>query len=180
MTNEKFNKLEKRAKEFFGEKAVLSVADVKFANKGYITRIKLQGMPFEISAMQNTLEEAEELALTEFEKCFDEAIEKDLFPTQPIENYEVLELTDEQFKRLFKYEELLSEEYEKELKQKTKANICRLDDGRYECVLESPYLCLHARGTSGTITLAILSATMRAHDVFRAPLINVGKKPWKA
>lgn len=178
MEKEKLTKLEKRANELFGDKSVVTVAEVKFANKGYIVRIKMQGMPFEISSMQSTLEQAEELAYSEFEKQMEDVLQKYLFGTQPNEKYEQVKLDDEQFNRLFKYEELLSEEYLNELKEQTITKICQLEDGKYECVIESPYMCLHARGRSGSKKLSILSATMVAYDVFRASPIYVGEKPW--
>ena len=179
MEKEKITKLEQRANELFGKKSLVSIAEIKFADIGYMVRIKMQGLPFEISAIKDTLEDAEELAIAEFENMTNYALKNDLFPTQPIEKYESLKLTDEQFNRLFRFEELLDDEYICELKKETIAKVCQLPDGRYECVLESPYMCLHARGRSGTIPLAILSATMRAYEVFRASLISVGNKPWK-
>ena len=172
-------KLEERANELFGENSLVSVAEIKLGNSGYMVRIKMQGMPFEISAIQDTLEEAEEMACSEFEKREAEALGQKLFGTQLVGKYKKIKLTDEQFNRLFKYEDLLDEEYTNELKEKTFARICNLDDGRCECVIESPYMCLHARGSSGVEKLAILSATMTAHDVFRTPLIRVGKKAWQ-
>ena len=178
MQKEKLTKIEKRANELFGEKSIISVAEIKVANKGYIVRIKMQGMPFEISAMQDTLEEAEELAYSEFEKHVADALENNLFPTQPIENYKEIKLTDEQFTKLFKYEELLSEEYCRELKEKTVAKMCQLPNGKYECVIESPYMCLHARATSASEKFSIFFAITTAHDIFRSSLIYVGKKPW--
>lgn len=178
MEKEKFVKLEKKANELFGEKAVVSAAEVKVANKGYIVRVKMQGMPFEISAMHDTLEKAEELALAGFNTNMEDALKNSLFPTQAIEKYKEVKLDEDQFTRLFKNEDLLSKEYTNELKEKTIAKICQLDDGRYECVLESPYMCLHARGTGGTEKLSILTASMNAHDIFRTPLVQVGKKPW--
>ena len=179
MKKEKLTELEKKANELFGEKSVVSVAEVKFANKGYIVRIKMQGMPFEISALQDTLEEAESLAYSEFEKHMTDALNNSLFPTQPIENYKVVKLNEEQFNRLFKHEDLLGEDYINELKEKTVAKICKLDDGKYECVLESPYMCLNARGRAATEKFSIFFASTIAHDIFIAPLIHVGEKPWK-
>lgn len=179
MEKENLNNLEKRANELFGEKSLVSVAEIKCANKGYIVRIKMQGMPVEISAMEDTLNEAEDLACKEINKKIDEALENELFPTQPIEKYSEHELSDDQFERLYKFEELLSNEYKNNLKENTKALVCKLDDGRYECVIESPYMCLHARSTANSINNAILSATMVAHDVFMPSLIHVGKYPYK-
>ena len=179
MQNVKIKELENKANELFGERSTISIAEAKFANKGYIVRIKMQGMPFEISAMQGTLEDAERVALEEFEKHATDEIKNSLFPTQPIEQYKSVKLTDSQFERLFKHEEFIGKEYIEELKEKTIAKLCQLDDGKYECVIESPYMCLHARGTSGSQDLSILSATMRAYDVFRASTIYVGNNPWE-
>ena len=178
MKNEILTKLENKAKELFGEKSTVSVAEIKVANKGYIARIKMQGMPFEISAMHETLEEAQKLAVEEFDKQASDAVKDSLFATQSIEKYESVKLTDDQFIRLFKHEELMGKEYIEELKEKTFAKICKLNDGRYECVIESPYMCLHARGLAGAKELAIWSATMVAHDIFNPSLVYVGRKPW--
>lgn len=178
MDKEKNTTLERRANEIFGKGAVVSVSQVKVADKGYVVRIKMQGMPFEISAMEDTLEKAECIAYEEFNKNMENALENSLFPTQPKEKYEEVKLSEEQLDRLFKYEDILPKEFLDDLKKKTVAKICVLDDGRYECVIENTYNSLHARGRSGVKKLAILSATMVAHDVFRAPVEYVGKKPW--
>ena len=178
MKNKILTELENKAKELFGEKSTVSVAEIKVANKGYIVRIKMQGMPFEISAMRESLEEAQTTAVNEFNKYANDAIENSLFTTQPVEKYETEKLTDEQFDKLFKYEEPMNKEYIEELKEKTYAKICKLSDGRYECVIKSPYMCLNARGTAVTKELAIWSATMVAHDIFNPSLEYVGRKPW--
>ena len=179
MTNEKFKKLEKRAKEIFGEKAVLTVADAAVVGNYYMTRIKLQGMPFEISSVKETLEEAEELAIVEFEKHVNEALENKLFPTQPNEKYEVSKLTEQQFNKLFKFEDFISEEYTNELKEKTVTKICQLESGEYECVIESPYMCLNARARSMSKQFSIHFAIMVAHEIFIGNTIHVGIKLWK-
>ena len=178
MEKEKITKLERRSNELFGKGAVVSVSQVKVADKGYVVRIKMQGMPFEISAMDETLEKAESIAYDEFNKNMEDALENSLFPTQSKEKYEEVKLSEEQLDRLFKYEDMLPKKILDDLKKKTIAKICALDGGRYECVIENPYNCLHARGTSGMKKLAILSATMVAHDVFKAPVEYVGKRPW--
>ena len=179
MEKTRFTELEEKANELFGEKSLLSVAEVKAADKGYVVRIKMQGVPFEITAMKDTLEEAEELAYFEFKNNLNDSLEKSLFATQSADKYEEVKLTNQQLDRLYKYEESLDDEYLDELKIKTVAKLAKLDDGRYECVLESPYKCLHARGTASTKNLAILSAIMTAHDIFETYLIHVGNKPWK-
>ncbi len=178
MEKEKLAELERTAFDLFGENAVLTVVTVKLRNKGYISRINMQGLPFEISSMDDTLEKAEELAYDEFEKHMRDVVRNDLFPTQPLERYETIKLTDEEFNRLFKYEDLIGDEIINDLKQKTVVKVCELYEGYYECVLESPYMCLNTRGTSGSKKLAILMATMRAHDVFRAPRVYIGRRPW--
>lgn len=174
MNKEKIQKLEQRANEIFGSRSVVSIAETKVANKGYNVRISMQGVPFEISAMGSTPEEAQENAYTEFEKNLNAALKQTLFPTQSVEKYREVELTNEQFHRLFKNEELMSEEYLDQLVKETKAMICQLDNGNYECVIESPYMCLHARGVARLIESAIYIATMNAHDVFTPELIRVG------
>ena len=178
MEKEKLANLEKTANELFGENSVVTVATVKLGKKGYITRINMQGLPFEISSMDDTLEKAEELAYDEFEKHMRDVVRNELFPTQPLDRYETVKLTDEEFNRLFKFEDLVGDEYINNLKEKTVVKICELHDGYYECVLESSYMCLHTRGTSGSKKLALLMATMRAHDVLRAPRVYVGRRPW--
>lgn len=176
MNYKTFNQLEQKAIQLFGKKSSVMVAKVRASDKGYVVRIKMQGMPFEISAMQDTLEKAEEIAFGEFEKRMNEALENTLFPTQPNEKYKEIKLTEEQLEKLFRYEEILSSDYRKEIESQTIAKVCQLDSGVYECIIQSPYMCLNARGRSKTEKYAIIAAMMVAHDVFDAVPIYVGNR----
>ena len=176
MDNKKFKKLEEKAVEIFGERATMTFSQIRVAYKGYLVRIKVQGMPFEISSFKPTLEEAEELAISKFYEEMDKALKDNLFQTKPQEQYEVRNLTDNEFEKLFKFEECMGEEYLEELKSKTIIKICELEDGRYECVIESPYMNLHARATSKNKTMVPTLAIWTAHDIFKPILTRVGDK----
>ena len=167
--------LAERIETIIGEKAVLTVATAKVADKGYIVRIKMQGMPFEVSAMQKTLEEAEKTAKMEFFEHFDQAFKEKLYQTQPKDKYKNIKLTNDQFNKLFEDEVLLSKDFLKRIKEETCAMMCQLEDGTYECVIESPYMYLRARGRSDTEESAISAAISVAKNILKPTMIEVGK-----
>ena len=174
MENQKIKNLENRAVELFGEKALVAVTEIRAADKGYVVRIKMQGMPFEISSIQSSLEDAEETALAEFEKQMETALKNDLFATHDEDTYEQRKLRDEEFNKLFKHEEYLSKEYVEELKEETIVKTLKLENSKVECVIESPYLCLHARSQANSEKLAVASAIWVAYDVFNPKMIRIG------
>ena len=177
MDNENKNKLEQRLVEILGEKVSIAVTDARVGDKGYMTRIEAQGIPFTVDAYKETCEESEKLAFEEFNKQLNQALKESIVPTKPADCYEKIELTNEELEKLYKFEELISDDYLKEIKEKTTAKICKLDDGRYECVISSPYMNLHAKSTGGTKTLAVATTIWVAHDIFHATPIKVGNWP---
>ena len=177
MNNENKNKLEQKLVEIFGEKVSIAVTNARVGNKGYMTRIEAQGIPFTVDAYKETNEKSEKLAFEEFNKQLEKVLRESVVPTKPANCYEKIELTDDELEKLYKFEELISDDYLKEIKEKTSAKICKLDDGRYECVITSPYMNLHAKSTGGTKTLAVATTIWVAHDVFHATPIKVGNWP---
>lgn len=172
---ELINDLAEKIEAIIGEKIVLTVATAKLADKGYIVRIKMQGMPFEISAMSETLEQAEKTAEMEFMEDFDIARKEKLYQTQPKDKYKYIKLSDEQLDKLFENEVFLGKGFLKRIKEETSAMICQLEDGRYECVIESPYMYLRARGRSNTEESAVLAAISVAKSILKPTMIEVGK-----
>ena len=175
METNKLKELEKSAISVFGEKAVISVAQIRVANKGYAVKINIQGLPVEVSVIAKTVEQATEQAVCEINKRMRDACEKELFKTQPDDRYEIVKLTDYQLDTLFHSEELLGDEYRKELKEKTTAWMCQLNDKKYECVIECPYMNLHSRGVGPSKLNATMMAIWKAHEVFLPELIQIGK-----
>ena len=167
-----FKKLEERATQLFGDKAVVTMAQAKMGNKGYAVKIGIQGMPFEVSAVAKTLEFAIEIATYVLEERINKSLQDDLFKTQDNNCYERLILSEDELARLFKYEDFLSSTYFDEIKAKTVAWVCKVNGRGYECVIESPYKSLHARGYGTTKTTAMLSAILKAQDVFEPELIR--------
>lgn len=167
--------IEEKAISVFGEKVAISYAQIRVVDKGYIVRFNIQGLPFEISASAENLESAEEQATNELVRRMCNTCANDLFKTQPDEYYERIELSGEELDKLYRFEEHLSEKYFSEIKEKTTVWICQLRDKRYECVLESPYKNLHARGVGYSQRAAIMSAIWKAHDIFEPELIRVGQ-----
>ena len=180
MLNEKAKQLEKRLVEVFGNKASLAITNARLGYKGYYTRIEAYGMPFRVDAYKPTVDESEELALDEFNKQMDIALKESLFPTQPEDRYEPIELTEEELDKLYKYTDLGDvEEALNEIKEETSAKMCQLSDGRYECVITGPYMQLNARSTGGTKKLAIATTIWSAHEIFSPTPIKIGDWPIK-
>ena len=177
MKNDKTKKLEKRLVEVFGEKASLAITNARLGAKGYYTRVESYGLPIRVDAYKDTQEAAEELALVEFEKEMELAIKEKLFQTQPLDRYETYNLSVEELGKIYKYSDIIDDKEMLEIKSQTTAQICKLDDGRYECVITSPYMQIHARGTGTTKELAVFSATMVSHDIINPSPIKVGDWP---
>ena len=174
MYNEKTNELEKRLVEVFGSNASLAITTARLGKKGYLVRMESHGMPFIIDARGSEVEAAEQLAIEEFEKQMENALKNDLFPTQKKENYKNIELTTEELEKLYKYLKIPDEEYLAEIKKTTSAEICLLDDGRYECVISSPYMNLSARSTGRSKKLAVATTIWTAHSILNPEFIKVG------
>ena len=169
-----FNKLEKKLIDIFGEKATFAVATARVSGKGYMTRIGARGMPIEVSAYDKDAEKTIKLALDEFERQMQMALKDKMGPSQPADKYVGVELTFEDIYHLYMHEELVEYEDFKTLKEKTNAKICQLDDGRYECVISSPYMNLSVKDTGLTKEDAIRSAIYSAFSVFHPSPITVG------
>ena len=178
MNNENTNKLEKRLIEIFGEKATLAVTNARIGKEKYMTRIEACGVPFKIDVLKSSNEESEQLALSEFNKHLDEALQERLLPTQTEDCYEIVKLSEEELNKLYKFEEFFDEDYFKEIKEKTTAKICQLENGKYECVISSPYMNLNSRCTANSKKAAIFIAIWTAHDVLKPSSIKVGDWPF--
>ena len=170
-----FKKIEEKAILLFGEKVVISFAQIRVANKGYVIRFNIQGLPFEISSSAKNIELAMEQATNELNKRMRQACMNDLFKTQQNDRYEKVSLSKEELDKLYRFEEYLSNNYLKEIKENTIAWVCQLRDNQYECVVESPYKNLHSRGVGATKQTAIMSALWKAHEIFEPELIRVGQ-----
>ena len=173
MKNKEFIKLEEKAIELFGNKATVIMTTARTGDKGYTVKLGVTGLPFEISASAKTYEFALEIAMHAFEDNLAKSLRDNLFKTQDDECYEKVILSEEQLSRLYSREEYISESYLKEITEKTNVWVCKIRENKYECVIESPYLSLHARGYGMTGEAAILSAIMRAQDVFEPEPIRV-------
>ena len=170
-----FKKIEEKAVSLFGEEIVVSLAKIRVANKGYMVRVSVQGLPFEVTATAKNLEFALEQATYEYGKRMHKVCANDLFKTQPNERYEKVQLSKEELDKLYRFEEYLSGEYLKEIKEKTIAWVTQLKEKMYECVVESPYKNLHSRGVGSSKQTAIMSALWKAHEIFEPELIRVGQ-----
>lgn len=168
------NKLEKKLIKIFGEKATFAITTARVSSKGYMTRIGARGLPFEVSAYDKDIEKTQKLALNEFEKQTQVALNDKIRPTQPADRYVDIELTFEDIYRLYMHEEWVEYEDYKVLKEKTTAKICQLDNGLYECVINSPYMNLSAKDTGLTKEDAIRSAIYTAFSFFHPSRIEVG------
>ncbi len=168
------NKLEKKLADIFGEKTTFAVTTARVSNKGYMTRIGARGMPFEVSAYDKDAEKTRKLAFDEFERQSQIALKDNMRPSQPADKYVGVELTFEDIYRLYMHEEWAEYEDFKVLKEKTNAKICRLDDGHYECIINSPYMNLCVKDTGLTKEDAIRSAIYTAFSFFHPSRIEVG------
>ena len=169
-------KLEKKLIDIFGEKATLAITSARVSSRGYMTRIGAQGMPFEVSAYDKDIEKTQKMAVQEFEKQMQEALEEKMLPSQPADRYVGVELSFEYIYRLYMHEEWVEYEDYKVLKEKTTAKICQLDDGKYECVIKGPYMNLNAKDTGKTKDDAIRSTIHTAFSVFHPMSITVGDR----
>lgn len=148
MEKEIINKLEKKAIELFGPEAVCSYSQSRLRDIGYNTRLKVIGLPFEISVYDKTREAADEIAWKSFNENLQIALEDSLFGTQKEDKYVYEELTTEEFERLFKH----SEEYEifglkyfDEIIPKTTLKSCPMQGKYREYVLQSPFKFINMR-----------------------------------
>ena len=169
-------KLEKKLIDIFGEKATLAITTARVSSRGYMTRIGAQGMPFEVSAYDKDIEKTQRLAVQEFEKQMHKVLGEKMLPSQPADRYFDIELSFEDIYRLYRYEEWVEYEDYKVLKEKTTAKICQLDDGKYECVIKSPYMNLNAKDTGRTKDDAIRSTIHIAFSVFHPMSITIGDR----
>ena len=175
MKNPKITELENRLIEVFGENASLALTTARLGSKGYFVRIESYGMPFTVDAYDKNPEEAEELAIEEFNKQMVEALDEKLFPTQPLEKYEIIQLSEEELNKVYKYSDIIHiKETFEEVKKETIAKICKRSDGKYECVISGTYMHLNARGTARTKELAITAAIWTAHEILNPSVIKVG------
>lgn len=175
MASINFKTVEEKATYLFGDKAVVSFAQARVGNKGYIIKINVQGLPFELSASAENIETAMEEATEGFLEWLFKARAKDLFKTYPEDEYEKVQLSDEELDKLYRFEDFLSDEYLKKIKEETTVWVCQLRDQGYECVIESPYKNLHSRGVGSSKQTAIMSAIWKARDIFSPRLIKVGE-----
>ena len=176
MNIEKINKLEKKLIDIFGERATLAITTARVSSRGYMTRIGAQGMPFEVSAYDKDIEKTQKMAIQEFEKQMQEALGEKMLPSQPVNRYVGIELSFEDIYRLYMHEEWVEHKDYKALKEKTTAKICQLDNGKYECVISSPYMNLNAKDTGRTKDDAIRSTIQTAFSVFHPMCITIGDR----
>ena len=167
-------KIEKKLIDIFGGTATFAVTTARVSSKGYMTRIGARGMPFEVSAYDKNAEKTQELALDEFEKQMQLALKDKMRPTQPADKYTGVELTFEDIYRLYMREEWVEYEDFKVLKEKTTAKVCKLDNGSYECIINSPYMNLNVKDTGSTKENAIKSTILTAFSFFHPSPIVVG------
>lgn len=168
------NKLEKELIGIFGEKATLAITTAKVGDKGYMTRIGVQGMPFEVSAYGKDIGKTQKMVLEEFEKQMQTALTYKIKPTQLANRYVGVELTFEDIYCLYRHEEWAEYEDFKMLQKKTKAKMCQLDNGKFECIINSPYMNLCAKGTGLTKEESIASAINNSFDIFHPSPIAIG------
>lgn len=170
----KTNDLEKQMVNIFGEDASLVITKARLGKKGYLTRIESYGLPFRIEAREKTSELSEDLAIKEFEKHTKKALAEKILPTQPDESYETIVLTSDDLNRLYKHMNTFTPELLDGIKKDTVAKISHLDDFKYECVIDCPYMNIHARGEGANKKLAVASAIWAAYDILNPYSIRVG------
>lgn len=177
MYNEKTNELEQKLKKVFGEKATLAITNAKLGNRGYMVRIESQGIPYTVDSFKENNEEAEQLAIEEFERRMNESLEENVFPTQPIDCYRNKNLSTEEMNKLYKYIEFPISSTLKDIEEKTTALVCCLNNNKYECVITGPYMNLNARGVGATERIAVMNAINTAHNILNPFLVKVGNWP---
>ena len=175
MYNEKTNKLEKELVEKFGVNASLAITNARIGNKGYLVRIESYGLPFTIDSFDKTTELAEKAAVKEFKKRMESALKECVFQTQPNDRYEAIELSNEEIEKLYKHLDGVDSIKLNQLKEITTARICKLENGLYECLIDCPYMNLHARSRGGTKKLAVMGTIWTAHDILTPFPIRVGR-----
>lgn len=181
MFSERAKQLEKTISQVFGKRTSLAITNARIGTHGYFTRIESYGLPFKVDGYEDTLDESENIALERFEKEFEEFRKEDkLFPSQPLECYENLVLTDEQLNRLYQFTDLdFDPELLEETKNGTTAMICRLPNKMYECVINTNYMNVHARGTGPLERFAIRNAISVACEIIYPSIKKVGNWPPK-
>ena len=101
MYSQKSNELEQEVVKVLGEKSHFAISLIRSGDKGYFTRIEANGFPFVIQAFESTVEKSEELAIDGFRKHMSKALEKDMFHSQPEENYWDIEVLKEDVDKLY-------------------------------------------------------------------------------
>ena len=179
MYSTKTQELEKQINELFGNHALLAITNAFIGDKGYMVRIEAYGLPFTIDSYGKDNKTTEELAIDEFKKQLTIAKEELLFPSQPEEKYEEFRLTEEDINKLYKFVDYPDSPVYDHPKSKTVAKMCELPNGKYECVIKSPYMNLNVRSTAWTKKLALASAIWKSREVFSPRPIRVGKLPYR-
>lgn len=179
MYSPKSNELEKEVEKVLGKKCHFAITLIRAGNAGYFARVEANGFPFIVRSFETTLEKAEELAIDEFRKEMTEALEKDMFHSQPDEKYWDVEVLKEDADKLYEDMEIYPLEFLEEVKAHTSIKMCKLDNGNYECVIDCDELRIHVRNESQSERFAKRLAIYKARDVMRPNLVIVGEKPYR-
>ena len=177
MYNTKSNELENEVIKVLGEKCHFAITLIRAGNAGYFARIEANGFPFTVRSFETTIEKAEELAIEEFKRKMSEALEKDMFHSQPEEKYWEVEVLKEDADKLYDDTDIFPLEFLNQVKENTTIKMCKLENGNYECVIDCNDLRIHVRNESPSKRLAKAFAIFKARHVISPELVIVGDRP---
>ena len=146
----------------------------------YSLKLTVRGLPVEVRAYGKTIEEAEDLVLGEMFTQINKALKCDLLPTHDKDQYQPVALTKDDVSAIFTTDEILPDELLDSYVEQTTAMMTKLENGKYECVIENDACNIHARATCSTDELAKRCAIWTARRIYEPELLEVNRDAvWK-
>lgn len=181
MNSQKLNEFQNEMDAMFQRKVTIIQEITRFgAIDAFSLKLTVRGLPVEVRAYGKTIEEAEDLVLSEMFTQINKASKCDLFPTQGKDRYQQVELTRNDISTIFATDEILPNELLDSYAHQTTALMTKLDNGKYECVIENEGCNIHARATCPTEELARRYAIWTARRIYEPELHEVNRDAvWK-
>lgn len=155
--------LQTTANEIFGEGS-LTITTTINKDGTFMTRASIKGIPEIIEATDENKEEAEIKALDALQYITAGHLEKDMFPTKPLEEYQAINLSIADLKKdgglIQEFLNNYSDKYDD-----TPQILVRNTGAEYECIIESNESNIHVRRTGEEILEAVESAVRLAISV---------------
>ncbi|MBE6133987.1 MAG: hypothetical protein E7178_04905 [Erysipelotrichaceae bacterium] len=148
MISQKLKEFQDEMDAMFERKVIIKYEVTRTGSiDAYRLKVNVQGLPFEIVGYGDTIDEAEVVVLNAMFEFLNKARKCDLFMTKDRNEYQEVELNSDDIKMIYDlYDEEPDELIEMYAKE-TKGYVTKLDDGKYEFVIENNNCNIHARAT---------------------------------